>query len=606
MRAAAALACASAALAQGGGASSTGTIQGRVADAQGAVLPGVTVTATSPALIQPQTTVTSETGNYRFPAVPPGTYSVSFELAGFTTLKRDGIAITLGFTAQVNADLALATLQETVTVSGVSPIIDTSATRVQQNFKMEQLQSLPNGRDMWALLAVTPSVMMGRMDVAGNRAGTQTAYSRVRPDRTGAGADRGHQHDRGHRRRRILFRLRVARRGVPRHHAASRRKCRTPACRASSSRAPAAIASRVSITSIGTTTRCRRRTSPTNTRCRRHSTTARSARTATRWIATTITTSTSAGRSSRTGPGCSSPTASSSAPWRNRTSSSTRRSTRSCGIRSSRRPIRLNQKNKLIGYYQWGQKEQLNRLPFATYTYASPEQTFKQDSGSWVYKGEWNGTVSDKLYLEARYGDFGYYFPLYTNSPDNFFWHDTGRLVSEGAHQKQQLDRDRQQYTGAATYFVDSAAGSHTFKMGAELLREKSWEGFESRRGGTSNIEQIYNNGVSTQVIFGIPTASCKVGSLEAHACLESKAALDQVGAFVTDTWTLGRTTLNLGVRYDRYHAWLPEQRQLAATVGPVTVPAKQFAEDRTSIPGTRSRRASAWSTTSPATAGRC
>ena len=154
------------AFAQGGGASSTGTIQGRVADAQGAVLPGVTVTATSPALIQPQTTVTSETGNYRFPAVPPGTYTVTFELGGFTTLKRDGIAIALGFTAQVNADLALATLQETVTVSGVSPIIDTSATRVQQNFKMDQMQSLPNGRDMWALLAVTPSVMMGRTDVA--------------------------------------------------------------------------------------------------------------------------------------------------------------------------------------------------------------------------------------------------------------------------------------------------------------------------------------------------------------------------------------------------------------------------------------------------------
>jgi hypothetical protein len=100
------------AFAQGGGASSTGTIQGRVADAQGAVMPGVTVTATSPALIQPQTTVTSETGNYRFPAVPPGVYSLSFELAGFNTLKRDGITITLGFTAQVNVELALATLQE--------------------------------------------------------------------------------------------------------------------------------------------------------------------------------------------------------------------------------------------------------------------------------------------------------------------------------------------------------------------------------------------------------------------------------------------------------------------------------------------------------------
>src|SRR5687767_12927306 len=128
------------AFAQGGGASSTGTIQGRVVDSQGAVLPGVTVTATSPSALGAQTTVTSETGNYRFPALPPGEYELTFELAGFNGLKRSGIQISLGFVANVNVELALATLQETVTVSGASPVIDTTSTRVQQNFKMEQLQ----------------------------------------------------------------------------------------------------------------------------------------------------------------------------------------------------------------------------------------------------------------------------------------------------------------------------------------------------------------------------------------------------------------------------------------------------------------------------------
>src|SRR5918995_1731062 len=172
-----ALSFSASAFAQGGGASSTGTIQGRVTDAQGAVLPGVTVTATSPALIQPQTTVTSETGNYRFPAVPPGQFELTYELAGFNTLKRSGISITLGFTANVNVELALATLQETVTVSGASPVIDTSTTRTVQNFKLTELQSIPNGRDMWALLAVTPAVQMSRIDVGGNRAGTQTGYT---------------------------------------------------------------------------------------------------------------------------------------------------------------------------------------------------------------------------------------------------------------------------------------------------------------------------------------------------------------------------------------------------------------------------------------------
>ena len=85
--------------------------------------------------------------------------------------------MSLGFTANVNAELAVATLQETVTVTGDSPVIDTSATRVQQNFKLEQLNSIPNGRDMWALLAATPGVVMSRIDVGGNRAGTQTGYT---------------------------------------------------------------------------------------------------------------------------------------------------------------------------------------------------------------------------------------------------------------------------------------------------------------------------------------------------------------------------------------------------------------------------------------------
>ena len=172
-----ATAIASSALAQGGGASSTGTIQGRVTDAQGAVLPGVTVTATSPSALGAQTTVTSETGNYRFPALPPGVYTVTYELAGFNTVRREGIQLSLGFTATLNIELALATLQETVTVTGESPVIDTTATRVQQNFKVEELRSIPNARDMWSLLAITPGVQMQRIDVGGNRAGTQTTYS---------------------------------------------------------------------------------------------------------------------------------------------------------------------------------------------------------------------------------------------------------------------------------------------------------------------------------------------------------------------------------------------------------------------------------------------
>src|SRR5471032_2400247 len=85
--------CTSTAFAQGGGASTTGSINGKVADSSGGVLPGVTVSATSPSSMGVQTSITDVGGNYRFPTLPPGTYSVLFELPGFNSLKRENIQI---------------------------------------------------------------------------------------------------------------------------------------------------------------------------------------------------------------------------------------------------------------------------------------------------------------------------------------------------------------------------------------------------------------------------------------------------------------------------------------------------------------------------------
>ncbi len=164
------------AFAQGGGASSTGSISGDVKDAQGGVLPGVTVTATSPAQIGELSAVTNEAGIYRFPSVPPGEYKLTFELSGFQNVERTGIRVTLGFNAQINVQLGVASLQETITVSGESPVVDTSSTRIQTNFDQQQLASIPNARDMWSLLAATPSVTLNRVDVGGSTIGTQTTY----------------------------------------------------------------------------------------------------------------------------------------------------------------------------------------------------------------------------------------------------------------------------------------------------------------------------------------------------------------------------------------------------------------------------------------------
>src|SRR5438128_2261832 len=100
-------------------------IAGTIKDASGAVLPGVTVDASSPALIEKvRTVVTDGQGLYNFTDLRPGSYTVTFTLPGFNTVKRDGIVLTTSFTATVNAELSVGNVQETITVSGAAPTVD--------------------------------------------------------------------------------------------------------------------------------------------------------------------------------------------------------------------------------------------------------------------------------------------------------------------------------------------------------------------------------------------------------------------------------------------------------------------------------------------------
>ena len=111
-------------------ATAQGSIGGVVRDAQGAVLPGVTVEASSPALIEKvRSVITDGTGQYQIIDLRPGTYSVSFTLTGFNIVKREGILIAGAFAATVNADMTVGSLQETITVTGESPTVDIQNTR---------------------------------------------------------------------------------------------------------------------------------------------------------------------------------------------------------------------------------------------------------------------------------------------------------------------------------------------------------------------------------------------------------------------------------------------------------------------------------------------
>jgi hypothetical protein len=146
------------------------SLAGQVKDPSGAVLPGVTVEASSPALIENvRTVVTGGTGQYRIELLPPGTYTVTFTLPGFSAVKREGIQLTGTFTATIDVELRVGNLQETITVSGESPIVDIQSANKQRVIDRDLIDKLPAGRSPFAQMALIPGVTVNaaNQDVGG-------------------------------------------------------------------------------------------------------------------------------------------------------------------------------------------------------------------------------------------------------------------------------------------------------------------------------------------------------------------------------------------------------------------------------------------------------
>ena len=157
-------------------AQSAGTIAGVVKDATGAVLPGVTVEATSPALIERvRSVVTDGEGLYKVADLRPGTYSVSFTLPGFSIVRREGIDLSAGFTATVNVELRVGALEETITVSGAAPQVDVQNTRQQTVVNRDVMDAIPTGRNPAAFAVLVPGVIAaGSSGLSGQDQGGST------------------------------------------------------------------------------------------------------------------------------------------------------------------------------------------------------------------------------------------------------------------------------------------------------------------------------------------------------------------------------------------------------------------------------------------------
>lgn len=147
-----------------------GIITGVVQDEQGGILPGATVTVTSPDLIGgARSTVTSPAGLYAFRNLPPGTYTMKFELASFAPLVREGIIVSVATARSVDVQLKVGGLSESVTVTGESPVVDVKQNITQTNIDAEIYQAVPNARNPWVMAGLVPGMVTGRLDVGGNQ-----------------------------------------------------------------------------------------------------------------------------------------------------------------------------------------------------------------------------------------------------------------------------------------------------------------------------------------------------------------------------------------------------------------------------------------------------
>ena len=159
-------------------------IAGVARDDSGGVMPGVTVEAASPALIEKtRAVVTDDQGAYRIVDLRPGLYTISFTLEGFNTFKREGLELPSNFTATVNGEMKVGSLNESITVSGSAPVVDLQSAATAQVLPRAVLDAIPTGRSIWATGQLVPGVSLSAPDVGGSR-GMQQVYMAVHGSET--------------------------------------------------------------------------------------------------------------------------------------------------------------------------------------------------------------------------------------------------------------------------------------------------------------------------------------------------------------------------------------------------------------------------------------
>jgi hypothetical protein len=531
--------------------STTGAINGTVTDATKAVLPGVTVTLSGSALMGTSTAVTDQNGAFRFSTLPIGDYKLTFELSGFGAVAREGIHVSVGFTATVNAEMNPGAVAESITVTGASPVVDISATKVSNVLDSQRLAELPGSRDAWAVAAQTPGVSMARLDVGGSNAWTQQTFSAY-------GVGGGERNE--------VEGIMVNEGSGQMYYtdfASFEEISVTAAGNTAEVGTPGAFSNFVS-KSGGNTYHGTVYFDFENDAMEAHNIDAAQMAAGVKgsqYLATEDLNRLSLFRDFTADIGG---YVKKDKLWwyfgyRNNVAD-LRFPTLVDDIQHTYGPVystkgtfNLNPNHRFVAYYQHAGKVQPDylgaiALPTGRDTTAIMHADTVWSSGypNDISKGEYNATLSNRLFLMVRGGVMkSFWFRNYKSSAPRI--EDiSNNFVSGGVYGIDNA-RFRPQVNAALSYFKDGLAGSHNFKFGTEIMRDDLDQPFRGF-GDPCQCVSVFSNAVPRQVYL------YKSGA-------NSLSRLWAYTGYANDSWMVNkRLTLNVGIRVDRYRPYLPAQ----------------------------------------------
>jgi hypothetical protein len=549
----------------------TGTISGRVADESGAAMPGVTVTVSSPALqLREITEVSGADGSYRLVDLPIGVYSVKYELTGFQSIVRDDVRLTAGFTARLDIVLKVGAISETLVVSGQSPVIDTSSTTGTVSFGKETLENAPTSRAFADVLSMAPGFRAAGVDVGGSELSEQRVGVRnygtsgqITPQLEGintrqASGSAGFFYDYTAVEEAQIQAVgndaevalpggawnAIVKSGGDQFHGRYSFAGQHRGLQSDN------VDEELMANGVD----------PNGTGMRWYRDLAgdlggRIIRSRL-WFYGALHDQRSEenliGFSKETGPDGVFFTAD-DVPGYDRTivTNQTIKST-----------FQMTPKYKVVGFFQRNEKIQPNGQtagrfePFpATYNYEFPTR---------ATKGEFTGTPSDRILYNVMVGRQWYDANRFPQDGENRagnprrFNRETG--TSLGPQPTQLRPRSRWQTTGSLSFFPEKfLGGSHSFKAGYQFFWEQVGTAWPTMTAGDYRLIFDVVGGVSNQPV-----------ELEAYnnPILSPVNKETQYAAFIQDKWNVGRMTINMGIRYDQYHAFVDEQVKEQGTFG--------------------------------------